>query len=574
VTSEAPSPDAQAKAASLPEPQPEEYPRTFGNYVLLAPLARGGMGEVFLAKSGAVAGLEKHCVVKTLRPHLTDDREYTTRFVDEARIVVKLGHKNICHVFDVGIVGERYYLAMEYVAGIDLRAVTQRALEAGAPLAPGIALHVVCEVLEALDYAHRHKDPVSGTPLLLVHRDVSPQNVMLSWEGEVKLIDFGLAASTMKMEQTSPNVVMGKLAYMSPEQVRGERVDGRADLFAAGVMLYEMLSGERFYDGHSPYEIWGLAAQGDFRPRAWEKIEPEIRAILDKALAGSVGARHATCSELREALEAYRFARGMRGDGPMLRALMQQTFEREIDESRKRLALLATAAPREVPLRPQEPTQSLARAPSSSSSRPAVSRPEDEATGPTKRMLVRARRGQQRSLALLGSIAVVVLLAVAGLAYMQGASRVGPAAPEPVVTTSPREPDPVVTTSTALAAPAEPPPQPREEPVVAAVKAADEPRVQKPKRKERQVEPAEPKVEEPPPAPPPPEAKPAVVDVKPRWSDLAWGGRVDALEQRCPSLACTKQALVHREDYAKISPEAFVTWREALQACWRACGLP
>ncbi len=250
----------------LPDAPPEEYPRAFGNYVLLAPLARGGMGEVFLAKHGSVRGLEKHCVVKTLRPHLTDDREYTTRFIDEARIVVQLGHRNICHVFDVGTVGERYYLAMEYIAGKDLRALTHDVAEKGNVVNPGLALHVVCEVLEALDYAHRHADAATGRPLLLVHRDVSPQNVMLSWEGEVKLIDFGLAASTLKMEQTSPNVVMGKLSYMAPEQVRGERVDGRADLFAVGVMLYEMLVGERFYEGRSPYEILGHRRPGRLPP--------------------------------------------------------------------------------------------------------------------------------------------------------------------------------------------------------------------------------------------------------------------------------------------------------------------
>ena len=327
----------------LPPPPPEEYPRTFGNYLLLAPVARGGMGEVFLAKHGTVAGLEKHCVVKTLRPHLTDDREYTTRFIDEARIVVQLNHRNICHVFDVGAVGERYYLAMEYIAGRDLRTLTFTVSEQGGVLAPGLALHCVCEVLEALDYAHRHSDAATGRPLLLVHRDVSPQNVMVSWEGEVKLIDFGLAASSLKIEQTSPNVVMGKLAYMSPEKVRGEKVDGRADQFAVGVMLYEVLVGERFYDGRSPYEIWGLAAQGGFRPRGWEVLDADVRAILDHALAATHNGRYATCNEMREALQAYRYAHGLHGDGPMLRALMQKVFAADIDESKKTMALLSSA---------------------------------------------------------------------------------------------------------------------------------------------------------------------------------------------------------------------------------------
>src|SRR5688572_4755788 len=173
------SSDPQAAAAALPEPAPEVFPRRFGNYTLVAPLARGGMGEVFLAKTGGVAGLEKRCVVKTLRPHLTDDREYVARFVDEARIVVQLGHRNICQVFDVGLVGERYYLAMEYIAGRDLKTLQARCDQG--LIEPGLALHVVNEVLEALDYAHRHVDAATGRPLLLVHRDISPQNVMISF---------------------------------------------------------------------------------------------------------------------------------------------------------------------------------------------------------------------------------------------------------------------------------------------------------------------------------------------------------------------------------------------------------
>ncbi len=355
--------------------QKEPLPRPFGPYLLLASLAKGGMGEVFLARSGAVAGFEKHCVVKTLRPHLTDDREYVARFIDEARVVVQLGHKNVCHVFDVGMVGERYYLAMELIAGKDLRTLADVTLTGsaapdsevaalpGRSFDPAMAIHIVSEVLEALDYAHRFVD-VMGNPLHLVHRDISPQNVMLSFEGEVKLIDFGLAASTVKMEQTSPNVVMGKLAYMAPEQIRGEKLDGRADLFATAVMLTELCTGERYYAGKTPYEIWSIASTGTFRPRRFNTIEAGLRKILDAALAPDCASRPATCVILREQLMQWRQQQSLFADGPKLRGMMQQLFSPDIRSHRELLAGVTSASHLRatVPSAPvKEPTRSFAR---------------------------------------------------------------------------------------------------------------------------------------------------------------------------------------------------------------------
>jgi serine/threonine protein kinase len=414
------------KIPTLPEPPPEEYPRRFGNYTLLAPLARGGMGEVFLAKTGGVAGLEKRCVVKTLRPHLTDDREYVARFVDEARIVVQLGHRNICQVFDVGTVGERYYLAMEYIAGRDAKSLQSRAV--GEQLDPGIAIHIACEVLEALDYAHRHQDAATGRPLELVHRDISPQNVMVSFEGEVKLIDFGLAASTVKHEQTQPNVVMGKLAYMAPEQVRGDKVDGRADLYAVAMCLYELLAGERFYEGRSPYEIWGIAAQGGFRPRKWDTLPPALRAVLDRALASNPAERFSTGLEMRAALESYRFEHGLRGDGPALREQMHQYFQPEIEENRRLLQLLAnTKSGDSGPLpaaAPTEPTMSIAR---------AISGPQvhKEATEPTQ-MLIQSTFGRPRR-TRIAAVASAALVSAAVAFFVQDALRTQPIALPPRV---------------------------------------------------------------------------------------------------------------------------------------------
>jgi serine/threonine protein kinase len=179
-----------------PTPAPADgFPRPFGSYLLLSAFAKGGMGEVYLAKTGGIEGIERVCVLKKLRPDFGDNKEYVNRFLDEARLVVQLSHANIAHVFDVGRVGNEYYLAMEYVSGVSLKALMARAFERGQPVPPDVALYVLCEVLLGLDYAHRLEHPVSGQPLHLVHRDISPHNVMVSYEGEVKLIDFGLAES-------------------------------------------------------------------------------------------------------------------------------------------------------------------------------------------------------------------------------------------------------------------------------------------------------------------------------------------------------------------------------------------
>jgi serine/threonine-protein kinase len=324
----------------------ERYPRPFGKYVLLNPLAEGGMGAVFHAKTGGVAGIEKLCVVKTLRPHFTADREYTARFIDEARVVVQLNHRNICSVFDVGKVGMSYFLAMEYISGRDLRTMQERLTEGGGKLTEAACLHLIMEVLDALDYAHRLTDD-GGTPLHLVHRDVSPQNVMVNFEGEVKLIDFGLASSAVKGEKTEPHLVMGKVAYMAPEQARGDPVDGRSDLFAAGILLYELLAGERYYEGKSPHEIWAISGLGEYNPPKLAELDPSMQAILRRALSPRLEERFARCADFREELESYQLQHGIRGGdgGRELRTIMGEMFAQERADERKLIGQLKNLEP-------------------------------------------------------------------------------------------------------------------------------------------------------------------------------------------------------------------------------------
>ncbi len=332
--------------AAAPEDDDDELPRAFGSYLLLQQFARGGMGEVFLAKSGGIAGLERTCVLKKLRSELTRDREYVTRFIDEARVVVTLSHANICNVFDVGRVVrttlqgdlEEYYLAMDYVSGRDLRTLLDRCKQAQRTTPTAVTLHLVCETLQALDYAHRRRHPSTGEPLNLVHRDVSPQNVLVSYEGEVKLIDFGLAASRLKVERTQPNVVMGKMAYMAPEQARGDPIDARADLFACGVVAYEMLSNERFYEGLSANDIWQRAGIGGFVPAGWTSLDPPLAAIIARAIDADPRRRFSSCGELREALLSYSHERWPGVGERSLRGLMEELFVDEIAREHANLA--------------------------------------------------------------------------------------------------------------------------------------------------------------------------------------------------------------------------------------------
>src|SRR3990167_3375418 len=218
--------------------QGAQLPRPWGRYVLLHALAQGGMGAIFIAKYAGGAGFERYCVIKTLRRQLTEDADATARFLDEARVVAQLQHANICTVFDVGQVEGRYYLAMDYIAGFDAHALQRRCKQVGSQLPPGTLFYIMGEVLDALDYAHRLQSPTSGTPLGIVHRDISPTNVMISYEGEVKLIDFGMALSSLKNQLTEPTLLVGKVAYMAPEQATGDPVDARADQFAAALVLY------------------------------------------------------------------------------------------------------------------------------------------------------------------------------------------------------------------------------------------------------------------------------------------------------------------------------------------------
>jgi eukaryotic-like serine/threonine-protein kinase len=306
----------------------EGFPRRFGGYVLVKPLARGGMGALYLALHGQ-RGMEKLCVVKTALPHLIE-KGYLQRFKDEAKVVVRLSHGNLVGVFDAGQVKGEIFLGMDFIEGKDLRAVWNRCAQKGIAFPLPVAVHIVKELLRGLGYAHTFEG------LKLVHRDVSPPNVLLSYSGEVKLTDFGLATSTLKLEKTAPGVVYGKVSYMAPEQARGETLDGRTDLYAAAIILWELLTGRQLFAA-TPSHVPGEEPQDDLLERVRNpqivppsqkasRVPRELDIILAKALAEKPEDRFQSGEEFRIELAAFLAKNAPAMDGHQVARFLRDLF--------------------------------------------------------------------------------------------------------------------------------------------------------------------------------------------------------------------------------------------------------
>ena len=237
-----------------------DLPRPFGSYTLLKLLARGGMGEIYLARTQGITGFEKYYAVKKLLKKFTHDNDVGTRFVDEAKLGARLQHPNIVQVYDLGRVTDELYMATEFVDGFDLRRVLRFCHEKKKRIPLDIALFVVREILSGLAYAHRQVD-AEGQSINLIHRDISPQNVLVSFEGEVKIIDFGLAKSTQRSQETQANVLLGNFGYMSPEQARGHPLDVRTDVYSAGIVLFELVTGTKRFVEENPMRLLEMVAR-------------------------------------------------------------------------------------------------------------------------------------------------------------------------------------------------------------------------------------------------------------------------------------------------------------------------
>lgn len=285
-------------------------PIPFGKYYLMDRVAVGGMAEVFKAKTFGVDGFEKIVALKRILPNIAEDEEFITMFIDEAKIAVKLSHANIVQIFQLGHEEGNYFIAMEYIHGRDLRTLFDRSRRKGAEkLDPKMIAYAIARVCEGLDYAHRKKDD-NGDPLHIVHRDVSPQNILISYEGDVKIIDFGVAKAQNKMNQTQAGILKGKFAYMSPEQIQGLPLDQRSDVFALGIVLYELLTGQRLFVGESDFHTLEMIRNMAIVPPSHKN--PDVPHGLDmitmKALHRDLNQRYQWASEMHEDIQRFLYS--------------------------------------------------------------------------------------------------------------------------------------------------------------------------------------------------------------------------------------------------------------------------
>ena len=388
-------------------------------YRLLRRLGAGGMGEVWLARVEGPAGFEKQVAIKIASPSLAEDPEFVEMFLAEARLSAQLNHANIAQIHDLGRSDDAYFIAMELVAGKDLRQTVFALRKKQQRLPVAAACFVVSELCQALDYAHRKLD-ASGHELLIVHRDVSPPNCLLSFAGDVKLIDFGIAKVASRASSTKLGMIKGKLGYMSPEQAEGKPLDRRSDVFALGVVLYELLAGARLFQGDSDIEtlekvrnpkIPELNAKDTHIPAALE-------VIVRKALARDPAGRHAWASLLHADLQPFLVAAFVPFGRTQLAALMVEAFG--ADPSQPAAASpLATPAPtpaatpaRRTPARPR-----------------AAPKPEPEPVAPVPEAAPARPAGRQRSV----WIAAGVLFVFGGVVAGALAARSTPVPPPPPV---------------------------------------------------------------------------------------------------------------------------------------------
>lgn len=341
------SPAREVAAAGV-DGATDPLPRRFGRYLLFDRIGRGGMADIYLARLETEIGAARRVVVKQILPELSRDPRFARMLIDEAKLVSGLRHANIVQVLDLGREGERLFIAMEYVEGFDLdqllRALSRRRIA----LPAEFALFVVREVLAALDFAHRATDE-EGRPRGIVHRDVSPSNVLISFEGEVKLCDFGIAkalgmpavasaepGSSGEAGSGKRSSIAGKAAYMSPEHARGEELDARADVFSAGIVLHELCAGRRLYRG-SEEEMLELARRGAVPPLPDRGLpmQAELQGILDRALAFDPKDRWPSAGEMLRALDGYAAAAKLFASQLRFASFLSEHFEAEVVRVRR-----------------------------------------------------------------------------------------------------------------------------------------------------------------------------------------------------------------------------------------------
>jgi len=296
-------------------------------YDLLARLAAGGMAEIFLARANSLAGFERYVVLKRIRPEKGDDARWVAMFLDEARLAAQLQHPNIAQVFDLGRIGDEYFYTMEYVHGEDVLDILARTVEINQKMPVQVALAIIAHACGGLAHAHERCAP-DGRPLGIVHRDITPSNLMVSYEGTVKLVDFGVAKARFRSTETQAGTIMGKVAYLSPEQCTTGAIDHRSDLFSLGIVLYEMLTGTRGFKRDNDYDT--LRAVANDQPRPPSAIVAGLPRGLDeivlRALAKNPAQRFPTAHAMLDAIEQCAEAANISITSNVLRRYMRDLY--------------------------------------------------------------------------------------------------------------------------------------------------------------------------------------------------------------------------------------------------------
>jgi serine/threonine protein kinase len=307
-------------------------------YTITERLDHGGMAEVFRGVAESMEGFKKNVAIKRILPNLTKNQKFVSMFLDEARLSLFLQHANIVQVFDISRTPDNaYFLVMEFVDGCNLKGLIERQKQKNKRIDVGHTIYLMIECCKALHYAHSLEHPETNEPLGIVHRDISPPNILLSKNGEVKLVDFGLAKANSQIESTDPGVVKGKFSYLSPEAASGLPVDHRADVFAVGIILWELFTGKRLFFGDTDYQTVELVRQAKvpaLQPLNSE-IEPELEQVVRKALSKDPEDRYQNAADLGDALAQFLFSRRMKVTARDIAALVKDT---QVEMMRKRSA--------------------------------------------------------------------------------------------------------------------------------------------------------------------------------------------------------------------------------------------
>jgi len=307
-------------------------PAKLGRYEILKPLAQGGMAEVLLARATGIEGFERHVVIKRIRAEQARNTQFVKMFLDEARLAAALHHQNIVQVHDIGQEDGEYFFTMEYVHGEDVRTLLRQASSKRALMPIAHAITIVAAAAAGLHHAHEQRGP-GGKSLGIVHRDVSPANILVGFDGGVKVVDFGIAKAAMRSAETASGTIKGKVAYMSPEQCTGQPVDRRADVFALGIVLYELVTVRRLFKADSDFLMMTAIVAGDVPPpsRLRRDLPPELEEIIRKALWVDPDARDQTADVRRLALEQFANAAGIQTSTTLLADYVKEQFGERVE---------------------------------------------------------------------------------------------------------------------------------------------------------------------------------------------------------------------------------------------------